>query len=496
MLNQTLTELAALLEEVERRKKYNRIKYVFPDEGEYSRDKYAAAIAFFKAGKDHRARCLIAGNRCGKSFDATVECVYHLTGDYPKWWEGKVFKEPTRIWGAGITNETTKEIIQELLLGSFLDQGSGLIPKADIIKVVNKPGNPECVQSIYVRHRTHGVEDGMSVITLKSYDQGPSKFQGTSQHVIWLDEEPDQYKVWEECFMRTAKTSTFPGGMIMLTFTPLFGLSEVVKNFLPGGRFPTDHVNPANGYWVGQITWDDVPHLDTETKNDLLKGIAPWLREARTKGIPQLGSGAIYPVAESDISVQPFPIPPHWPKVYGMDVAFAQNKTAAVWVAQDPNSNVWYLYDEYYVGREEPPLHARSISARGKFIPGVIDPSSNHMSRTDGSRLLNQYLDLGLNLRMADNSLEAGLTLVWTMLACGQLKVFSTCQNWFTEFRTYHKDDKGKVAANQADDLMDATRYVCMSGLQAAMPNPDYKDTTAPIFFTIDDNGASEVTGY
>lgn len=496
MAQANLAEIAELLEEVERRQKYNRIKYTFPETGPYRRSLYTVVLDFFKAGKDRRARCLIAGNRCGKSFAGATEIVYHATGNYPDWWEGRTFTEPTRIWCAGITNETTREIIQELLLGPFLDQGTGLIPKNDIIKVVNKPGNPECVQAIYVKHRTRGIEDGVSCIGLKSYDQGPAKFQGTSQHVIWLDEEPDQYKVWEECFMRTAKTSTFPGGMLILTFTPLFGLSEVVKNFLPGGRFPTDHINPVNDYWVAQITWDDVPHLDEETKNDMLKGIAPWLREARTRGIPQLGSGAIYPVPEAEITVQPFPIPPSWPRVYGMDVAFAKNNTAAVWLAQDPNENIWYIYSEYYAGREEPPIHAEAIKARGKWIPGVIDPSSNHMSRTDGSRLLNQYLDLGLHLRMADNSLEAGLTLVWTMLACGQLKVFSTCQHWFDEMRTYHKDDKGKVAPNQMDDIMDATRYAVMSGLNIAMSDPSYEERYDSPYFTYNDQGASEITGY
>ena len=52
---------------------------------------------------------------------------------------------------------------------------------------------------------------------------------------------------------------------------------------------------------VVSATWDDVPHLSPEQKTELWGSIPPYQRDARSKGIPQLGSGAIYPVAESEI---------------------------------------------------------------------------------------------------------------------------------------------------------------------------------------------------
>ena len=44
-----------------------------------------------------------------------------------------------------------------------------------------------------------------------------------------------------------------------------------------------------------------------------------------------------------------------------------------VWAAQNPDSGQVVLYDEHYMGKEEPAIHAAAISGRGAWIPGVID---------------------------------------------------------------------------------------------------------------------------
>ena len=133
-------------------------------------------------------------------------------------------------------------------------------------------------------------------------------------------------------------------------------------------------------------TWDDVPHLSADAKEALLAGIPPYQRDARTKGIPQLGSGAIYPVPEADVLVAPFEIPAYWPRSYGLDVGW--NRTAAVWRAKDPETGVRYLYSEHYRGQAEPVIHATSIKSRGEWIPGVIDPAARGRSQVDGRKLI------------------------------------------------------------------------------------------------------------
>ena len=56
-------------------------------------------------------------------------------------------------------------------------------------------------------------------------------------------------------------------------------------------------------------------------------------------------------------------------------------------------------------------------------------------------------------------------------MSSGRLKVFSNLANWINEYRTYRRDDKGRVIKND-DHLMDATRYLVMSGLARARAKP------------------------
>jgi len=102
-----------------------------------------------------------------------------------------------------------------------------MLPADSIVNQTSKPGVPDAVESIYVAHASGGTSE----IGLKSYDQQRASFQGTSKHVIWLDEEPDM-GIYTESLTRTMATSTFEGGMINCTFTPLPGMSEVVRYFL------------------------------------------------------------------------------------------------------------------------------------------------------------------------------------------------------------------------------------------------------------------------
>lgn len=225
---------------------------------------------------------------------------------------------------------------------------------------------------------------------------------------------------------------------------------------------------------VTTCTWYDVPHLSAETITDMLSRYPPSQREARSKGIPSLGSGAIYPVPEEDILVKDFPIPDLWPRAYGLDVGW--NRTAAIWGARDPQSGVIYLYSEHYMSRAEPSINAEGIRARGEWIPGVIDPASRGRSQRDGEQLIQNYADLGLNLTIANNAVEAGLQQVWHLLVSGKLKVFKSLGYWLEEYRKYQRDEKGHVKKVN-DHLMDATRYLILSGRDEMRIKPDEKQS-------------------
>ena len=220
---------------------------------------------------------------------------------------------------------------------------------------------------------------------------------------------------------------------------------------------------------VVTATWDDAPHLTQQQKDELWASIPPYQRDARSKGVPQLGAGAIYPVPESDIVCKPIELPEHWPRAYGLDVGW--NRTAAIWAAIDRESQRVYLYAEHYRGQAEPSVHADAIRARGAWIPGVIDPASRGRGQADGKQLLQAYLDLGLNLTPAENAVEAGIHAVWQRLSAGRIKVFHTLENWLSEYRIYRRNTHGRIV-KQGDHLMDSTRYLITTGLALARTVP------------------------
>jgi phage terminase large subunit-like protein len=436
----------------------NRLREFYPDEGPLRRELYPKHQRFFSGGADKRQRLMLAANRVGKTEGVGgYEMALHLTGQYPPWWTGRRFDRPIQAWAAGDSAKTTRDIVQRKLYGPVNQPGSGLIPADTIHDTSARSGVPDALDSLFVKH----VSGGISQLNFKSYEQGRRAFEGTEIDVVWLDEEPP-LAIYTECLIRTMTNN----GIIMLTFTPLLGMSETVMQFLPNGEIKEGE---QDSKLVVMATWDDAPHLDEKAKAELMASIPPFQRDARSKGVPQLGAGAIYPVPESDVLVDDFQIPEHWPKAFGMDVGW--NRTAAVWGALNRETDTLYIFSEHYRGQAEPSIQAEGIRSRGTWIPGVIDPASRGRSQKDGAQLVQDYIDLGLNLEFAFNGVESGIYEVWQRLSSGRLKVFRSCQSWISEFRLYRRDEKGNIVKVN-DHLMDATRYLVMSGLARATTKP------------------------
>lgn len=452
MTTQQLRETLELTQALKASDARRKLWTYFPDTGPLRRELYQKHLEFFRLGKEHNERLALCANRVGKTESmGGYELALHLSGEYPEWWEGRRFDYPIDAWAAGDTGQTVRDILQHKLLGPPGNFGTGLLPGDSIIKTTPRAGLPNAVEQVQVRHKLSG---GVSILGFKSYDQKRHSFQGTEKHVILLDEE-FPLDIYGECLTRTLTV----GGMVMSTFTPLEGLSETVVSFLPDGNAESATVP------IVQCTWDDVPHLDAAAKAKLLLRYPAYQRDARTKGIPQLGAGAIYPVPESDILVDPFELPDHFPRAYALDVGW--NRTAALWGAWDGDSDTLYCYSEHYRGQAEPSIHANAIQARGDWIPGVIDPAARGRSQKDGTQLMQDYRDLGLDLSVAFNGVESGIYDTWERLSTGRIKVFRTLQNFLSEYRLYRRDEKGRIIKAK-DHLMDDLRYLVMSGRAAA----------------------------
>ncbi|MBV8208214.1 MAG: terminase family protein [Acidobacteria bacterium] len=468
LLHQLLNLKALATMEKERNRRLTRRKMhnYYADAGPLRRELYPRHLEFFAAGATHRERLMLAANRVGKTEGVGgYELALHLTGRYPEWWVGRRFPRAIRAWAAGDTSKTVREILQYKLLGPPGSWGTGLIPGDDIIRTIRAQGIADTLDSVVIRHAS----GSQSQLVFKSYDQRRESFQGTEQDVIWLDEEPP-LDIYTECLLRTMTNQ----GMVMCTFTPLLGMSDVVLHFLPGGKmepnlkFRNFEISKS---FVVMATWDDAPHLSEDAKRELWASIPPYQRDARSKGIPQLGSGAIYPVPEADIAVAPFQIPPHWPQGFGFDTDSGAGYTAAVWGALDRERQVLYLTDCYKRERAEVAIHVQAMKSRGEWIPGVGDAAALRVTAHDAEQVITLYRRAGLDVMLPDKSVEAGIHDVWEMLSQGRLRVFSHLKAWFEEYRLYRRDDKGFVV-KQNDHLMDATRYLVHSGMRRMKTRP------------------------
>lgn len=434
-----------MLEE-KRRRKYRRKDYYFPDFGPLRRELYKKHMEFIGETNKHREACFMAANRAGKSETGAYAVATWLTGEYPDWWNGKRFDRPVNILVSGETGKLVRDSIQKKLMGEPNAIGTGMIPLDCIIDKRPKSGIPDAIDTVRVKH-----VKGESILQFQSYDQGREAFQATERDVILEDEEPP-IAIHNENLIRTMTT----GGIVLLTFTPLKGLSETVISM---------QEKAEKGICaIVRATWDDAPHLGEKEKNELMAALPPYQRDARSKGIPQLGSGAIYPIPESEIIVEPFEIPAHWKVCYGMDVGW--NATAAAWLAHDIESDTVYVTHDYKKGQAEPAVHAATIKAKGNYN-GAIDPASRGRSQKDGEQLIRLYGEQGLKLFLADNTVEAGIFDVYERLTTGRLKIFKTCVDTLGEYRLYRRDEKGRIV-KQNDHIMDCVRYGIRTGLTHA----------------------------
>lgn len=215
------------------RERRNKIARLFPDEDEvdasgkiltYARRKYVKHCEFFAAGVEHTERAFMAANRVGKTVVGSYEAAVHLTGEYPHWWTGRRFDKAVDGWAGSDTGETTRDIVQLALMGPPGDYGTGAIPHRAIVGMSTRKGVTDAVDTVRVKHKSGGT----STIGFKSYDQGREKWQGTARHFIWLDEEPPE-AIYDEALVRTMTVH----GLMMVTFTPLKGLSKVALRFMP-----------------------------------------------------------------------------------------------------------------------------------------------------------------------------------------------------------------------------------------------------------------------
>ena len=429
---------------------------------------------FHAAGRGYPERMLMAANRVGKTMSAGCEVSYHLTGEYPKWWQGRRFDHPVLAWTGSPTNETSRDIVQKELLGGLgADLGTGRLPRESIIgrPTTRQAGVKNVVDAFRVRHKS----GGESTCVMKTYEMGWQKWQGTAPHVVWLDEEPNDYMIYSEAQTRIVTSK----GVILVTFTPLLGMTDLVEHFQDGGP----------GIYMVSASWDDAPHLSEEDRNRMASSYRKHEREARMYGIPMMGEGAVFPVMDEEIRFHigksfPHGIPEYFARIKGCDFGI-DHPAAGIELAWDRDADIIYVIDGYKKADETAPYHAAWFNKGelAQLVPVAWPHDGMNREKSGGTTIADAYRQNGVNMlsksarypKTPGNPEKAGpqptepiVAEILERMTTGRFKVASHLNQWFEEKRSYHRKD-GRIV-NKRDDLLKATFYAVMMKRYAVAP--------------------------
>lgn len=416
-------------------------------------------LAFHK--DTHRNRWMFGGNRTGKTVSGAVETVWYARGNHPY----KQIDRPTRGWVVSLTNEVQRDVAQREIL-------KWLNPTW-IKQIVTRRGSADSPESatidfIVVRHQN----GGESTIGFKSCDQGREKFQGTSLHYIWFDEEPPE-DIYDECKMRIIDTQ----GDIWGTMTPLKGLTWVYDLIYVNER-RDENVK----YWF--MNWDDNPYLSTEEIKALESTMTAEELEARKYGKFVAMSGLVYKEFNEDIHViDPFDIPDDWKDTVSIDPGYT-HPLSCHFYACDKDGNV-YVVAEHYQTEWTAEKHAGEILRIAKelkwpmtdtgYLSAIIDTAATQRTAASERSVVDLFLEHGIICDPRVNkSKYAGIQRVKEYLHPREgidgkkhpkLFIFANCAHMIKEFKTYRWAKNGKDEPEKENDhAMDELRYYIMRG--------------------------------
>lgn len=442
-------ELVKLLEEKKRRDNVYRYRT-------YYETRYPWQKRFIANTREYSQVALIAANRVGKTDTATYVDAIHAMGDYPDGWTGHKFDHAPLIWILGYSGEKCRDLLQAPIIGRKTDNGweGGLIPGELIVSVEPMTGTPNAVRSVYIKHKSGGT----AKIQFWSYSQGQHALMGDSVDWFHIDEEPKDPAIFPQVLTRTATGDKGNGGRGILTFTPENGRTDLVIGFMD---------NPSSAQACMNVGWDDAPHLSDKVKTELLSSFPAHQRDMRTKGIPMLGHGRIYDIADDEITCQPFACPDHFFVIDGQDFGW-DHPQAHIQLWEDRDEDVIYISHVWKARQKKADEAWRIVKPWAKDVPTAWPHDGNQHEKGGGQQLKEQYKAegfkmLGEHATWPDggNKVEPGIHEIRERMLDGKFKVFSTCTDFFEEFRMYHRDETGKIAKTN-DDVLDAIRYAYM----------------------------------
>jgi phage terminase large subunit-like protein len=411
---------------------------------------YDKQLEFHTSGVPTRA--IFGGNRSGKTTCGGMEFLFHMTGQYPKW-----YPEDQRVKGAikgRIIGKDFQKGIGEVII-PFLDEW------LDESLVAKKYKNPIGVPVKWT------LKNG-SVFDILSHEQNTEQFEGWKGHVAWFDEPPPRDK-----YIATLRGLVDFRGRNWLTLTPLtqpWIYDDIYTN------------SDADRVHCVTVDMRDNPHLNEAAIKEFESSLTEEEKEARLHGRFLHLSGLVYKEFNpNDHIVDAFDIPPLWTRYFAID-PHERTPTACLWLAVDPKGNHW-IYDEIWLGDMDLRSIAYAIQAQeGEDKPRIrlIDPHNDKDNMiTGGFNVRKELMKYGIFCERANSDTQLGKSRIRKALkpmyhplsksVHPQLRVFRHCKQTIYEFQHYLWDNYKRNAEDYGlkdqvkkkdDHLMDCLRYI------------------------------------
>jgi len=473
----TRNHFEALALDIAEDMRFNQMKYFRP---------FDHQTRFFATTASRRG--ILAANRIGKTTSTCYETAIHLTGRYPDWWTGRRWSGPITAFVAGEGWEQVARVLQQELLGVADIKlrhgiGTGAIP-LECIELDTIRADGANVMACEIKHSS----GQMSYLLFGNYTQEVRNLQGFKLDLVVFDEQPPD-DIFSELVTRTATTQ----GQVLCSFTPLKGLNGLVSKFWNG----------EEGYDFIRVAWDDVPEYDPwgepfllrETRDQLQRDYLPHERDARIKGIPVMGLGAVFQIREWP-TYQPgqynFNAIPDIEHLIALDLGLVNDKTVISLVYWSPIERTMWLHAQIVVKGTEEAIPDQYIShllrpeVRGAPIvlpadattPGRYTMTSQSVRELFESHALNVYPKAIMNPPDAEgrvnNHKAYGINQMRQMMETGAFMININCQEFIREAQNYYVDAQGRFS--DPDDCIDSARYAllgCLNGL--AEPKNGFK---------------------
>lgn len=176
-------------------------------------------------------------------------------------------------------------------------------------------------------------------------------------------------------------------------------------------------------------------------------------------------AGLIYSAFTDTMLVDPFPIPADWERVIGVD--FGGANTATLWLAQDPDMEIWYAYRETLEGDKSTQEH---VDSHLEYLQADSPGAQIYYTVVGGAGSETQYrMDwtfAGLPvLEPPIKEVENGIDKVTELMKTDKFRVFRTLSGLRDELGSYRRklDEVGnpteEILNKRAYHRLDALRY-------------------------------------